>query len=1086
MLMDRCPLTSGGQEVMPRHFHLPVLIAFWVMYPRPLRAMYIHRQEYATNADDEAQSSPAAADMRSTLSWAVKFRTASHRKTVQRTDYDEIANRIAKEVDLLNHGQVGELLNHYLFVHASYNATLNGTDDQTELRRIQGETETKLREHPDVQWFHQQRIRRRTKRSLQFQDPSYSTQWHLHNHASPGMDINVTEVWNHNITGTGVVVAVIDDGLEWRNEDILANYNAKGSWDLNNNDPDPMPEVHKDDGKSLNRHGTRCAGEIAAVANDKCAVGVAFNAQISGIRLLDGPMTDSLEATAFNKNMHINDIYSCSWGPDDDGKTVDGPHPLAQAALKHGVTAGRRGLGSIFVVASGNGGRNEDNCNYDGYANSMYTVTIGAVDESGQMPYYAEQCASMLAVTFSSGAANKRNIVTTDWTLAKGTGCTSSHTGTSAAAPLAAGMIALMLQAKPCLTWRDIQHIIIYTAVKIDQKNAVWITNAGGFHHSHKHGFGLMSAWRLVNAAKAWHTVPWLTSVEGLVMTENAPILAGKTLMVTQKVSNITAERNELRSLEHVLVTVSLSHDKRGLLEVHLICPSGTESVIGARRKKDESSEGLKSWTFSTVRCWGENPVGEWKLVIMDNHPGNFNSVEVRKGQLQSWKLTLYGSNMNRGEIEKRKILVSEAMSGIFLDANLSEPCSYYWNTGYEDESLLSSRVMEVLLYMSGVFTLMAIYYTLEQAFCNGEDKDKDKKEGGGGDSEDLERGPRGEERTGLLEEYQLDTLGRACVYQGSYPGHGRNLTERQSAGDDDEVLGGRGKANLRDGDVHVRDEEALRANGSDGRPRQIHREIGDGESDQGTPHACKNEQRERVPQMTCCSCEVPPEVHPAVSQTRNPNVTWNNESQSECIRTHCPKCRKSQVQYNGAPSRNRHSLLGNSRAKPNKEVPCQHAFPFAKRREVQAQPVAGERRSSPATGNVSRDSLLVGLNGRQSSLVGSDSDKPSSPKTSTCGRFSESGARNSSTRRPGSEAVQPSLESSCLLDDAPDHPFTQPIPSGLLLSAASGVNNPGSRRNLIGPPVCNRGDSLPQNEQQTPGTSGEKQTCRDLTAVLP
>ena len=62
---------------------------------------------------------------------------------------------------------------------------------------------------------------------------------------------------------------------------ILAQ-NAKGSWDLNNNDPDPMPEVHKDDGKSLNRHGTRCAGEIAAVANDKCAVGVAFNAQISG------------------------------------------------------------------------------------------------------------------------------------------------------------------------------------------------------------------------------------------------------------------------------------------------------------------------------------------------------------------------------------------------------------------------------------------------------------------------------------------------------------------------------------------------------------------------------------------------------------------------------------------------------------------------------------------------------------------------------------------------------------------------------------------------------------------------------------
>lgn len=53
------------------------------------------------------------------------------------------------------------------------------------------------------------------------------------------------------------------------------------------------------------------------------------------------------------------------------------PCPSLQAALQHGVIAGRRGFGSIFVVASGNGGQHSDNCNYDGYANSIYTVTIG-------------------------------------------------------------------------------------------------------------------------------------------------------------------------------------------------------------------------------------------------------------------------------------------------------------------------------------------------------------------------------------------------------------------------------------------------------------------------------------------------------------------------------------------------------------------------------------------------------------------------------------------------------------------------------------------------------------------------------------
>jgi len=57
--------------------------------------------------------------------------------------------------------------------------------------------------------------------------------------------------------------------------------------------------------------------------------------------------------------------------------------------------------------------------------------------------------------------------VTTDWTKKGGTGCTESHSGTSAAAPLAAGLIALMLEARPCLTWRDVQHIIVFTAVKV-------------------------------------------------------------------------------------------------------------------------------------------------------------------------------------------------------------------------------------------------------------------------------------------------------------------------------------------------------------------------------------------------------------------------------------------------------------------------------------------------------------------------------------------------------------------------------------------------------------------------------------------
>ena len=50
-------------------------------------------------------------------------------------------------------------------------------------------------------------------------------------------------------------------------------------------------------------------------------------------------------------------VYSSSWGPNDDGKTVDGPGKLAFRAFKNGITRGREGKGSIFVWASGNGGR---------------------------------------------------------------------------------------------------------------------------------------------------------------------------------------------------------------------------------------------------------------------------------------------------------------------------------------------------------------------------------------------------------------------------------------------------------------------------------------------------------------------------------------------------------------------------------------------------------------------------------------------------------------------------------------------------------------------------------------------------------
>ncbi|XP_063292146.1 proprotein convertase subtilisin/kexin type 7 [Pelobates fuscus] len=629
------------------------------------------------------------------LTWAVHLNPP---EDLERGEtLDTLADELSQVLGLENRGVIGELKDHYLFAY------VGDPQCQEDARR---KAHALLTQNNNVRWFSEQKLLKRSKRSLHFNDPKYPQQWHLHNSHSPGMDINVTGVWERNVTGLGVTVVVVDDGVQHTIQDIQPNYSPEGSYDLNSNDPDPMPHP---DGGSDNHHGTRCAGEIAAVSNNSfCAVGVAYGSRIAGIRVLDGPLTDSMEAIAFNKHYQINDIYSCSWGPDDDGKTVDGPHQLGKAALQHGVIAGRKGFGSIFVVASGNGGQYNDNCNYDGYANSIYTVTIGAVNEAGKMPFYAEECASMLAVTFSSGDKMMRSIVTSDWDLQKGTGCTEGHTGTSAAAPIAAGMIALMLQVRPCLTWRDVQHIIVFTAIKYEDNMAAWETNGAGFSHSHQHGFGLLNAWRLTNAAKVWESVPYLASYVSPAFKEktNIPQLPHR-LELSWNVTSADLQLSGMKTLEHVTVSVTILHQRRGNLEIRLFCPSGISSLIGARRSIDMDPSGYTDWTFSTVRCWGEGAEGVYRLLISD-------SGDISGGILERWQLTLYGSSWNSMDVAERRRVVEDAQSGQYLNDNFSLPCPPGLEISEQDNYTITNNTLRTLMLVGCFAVFWSLYYTLE------------------------------------------------------------------------------------------------------------------------------------------------------------------------------------------------------------------------------------------------------------------------------------------------------------------------------------------------------------------------------------
>ena len=425
-------------------------------------------------------------------------------------------------------------------------------------------------------------------------DPIFNEQWHLMNTVQMGHDVNVTDIWLAGITGKNATVAIVDDGLDMYSNDLKPNYYAAGSFDFNDNRPEPKPTLSDD------KHGTRCAGEVSAAKNDVCGVGVAYDSKIAGIRILSKLISDADEAIAMNYDYQNNQIYSCSWGPPDDGRSMDAPGILIKRAMLNGIQNGRGSLGSIYVFASGNGAASEDNCNFDGYTNSIYSITVGAVDRTGQHPYYSEKCSAQMVVTYSSGSGDA--IHTTD----VGTNaCYNGHGGTSAAAPLAAGIFALALEIRPDLSWRDMQYIALESAVPIDEAEGAWQKTTIGKKFSHTYGYGKVDSYALVDVAKTWKSVkPQAWFYSPWIHVNQAIPQGDKGLSVGFDVTADVLKDANLARLEHVTVTMNVKHARRGELSVDLISPDGIISHIATTRKLDMSESGYDDWTFMSVAHW--------------------------------------------------------------------------------------------------------------------------------------------------------------------------------------------------------------------------------------------------------------------------------------------------------------------------------------------------------------------------------------------------------------------------------------------------------------------------------------------------
>lgn len=470
-------------------------------------------------------------------------------------------------------------------------------------------------------------------------DPLFSLQWHLQNTGqfggTSGIDLNVTTAWD-SVTGQGVTIGIVDDGLQGSHEDLATNYSSAVSHDFNDDDPDPSPGP-------ADFHGTSCAGVAAARGFNNLGVcGVAPSATLAGLRLIAAPTTDATEAEALGYQSQAIDIKSNSWGP-ADGSGYNGIGTATKAALLDAVTNGRNGRGTIFLWAGGNGGQAGDNSNLDGYANSIYAIAVGAVGDTGVQAAYSEPGANLSVCAPSNGGF--QGITTTDIMGANGynnsevtTGepadlnYTSAFGGTSSACPAVAGVVALMLQAKPTLTWRSVQNILIRTARQNDATDADWITNRGGIHFNHKYGAGLVDA---TAAVAATATAPTLGTLISETYTATGLPQAIADADPTGVTVTIPVASNAIRSIEKVVVEVSATHSYRGDLAVTVTAPSGTASTLAT--PTGDSADNLSAWPYMTVRNWGERASGNWTVNVAD-------LVGIDVGTLDTVTLKIYGT----------------------------------------------------------------------------------------------------------------------------------------------------------------------------------------------------------------------------------------------------------------------------------------------------------------------------------------------------------------------------------------------------------------------------------------------------------
>lgn len=464
-------------------------------------------------------------------------------------------------------------------------------------------------------------------------DPLYGRQWHLNNTGI--CDINVSGVWKE-YRGKGIKIAVVDTGIDTSHKDLFKNIDFNLSYCYATKKFDPSVTKEEIESPFVDAaHGTAVCGIIAAVQNNIGVTGIAPEASLVGLNVFSDLKDSSFEDAMLYKGI---DISSNSWGNDLSGGLDD------DVVVLDAIEQKMKSDPVIYIFAAGN---ERSNTNFSSVLNSRYTLPVSAVTSDGVIASYSNFGANILVTAPGGGGIlGEKMIVTTDMTTpeygydsyggehfdVKGNenyDYTNLMNGTSAAAPMVSGVVALMLEANDNLSYRDIKDILIKTSKKIDSTDSSWHKNGAKLQYSRYYGFGLVNAQKAVEAAK-----------------KHKPLSKEQVRSFELKDLNLTIPDNddfgidavfdieEDLIVEYVRVSIKTDHQYCGDLKIMLNSPSSTKSTLtyGSSILKDSYS----FWSFASIEFYGESMKGKWVLNISD-------LVKNHTGSLKEAKITIYG-----------------------------------------------------------------------------------------------------------------------------------------------------------------------------------------------------------------------------------------------------------------------------------------------------------------------------------------------------------------------------------------------------------------------------------------------------------